>query len=328
MRAILVACALVSLVAATPAAAVDRLVDDGLVPCLSGALPLHATISAAVAAAAPGETILVCAGTYSDNVVVGTNDLTVRGQGLVRVIAANGGDEVFELTAARVTLQNLDISGAFGNCAVRVRGSGHELRDLNVHGNQDGICVQEGAGHRIRTSVIENNSFSAIRLRDVGVDILNNTFKNTGATSVFLLGPCAGTQTISIDHNLFVEPSQTMFVSGCAPVFTNNTIRGNGPGASSGIIVQQGNGIVLTRNMIQKVGLGIGIFNTNGATISFNSISFTDVGLNISAGSTGVTATRNNVSRGNVIDCFWNGAGINVLTGNNCGTQFPPGAFD
>ena len=42
----------------------------------------------------------------------------------------------------------------------------------------------------------------------------------------------------------------------------------------------------------------------------------------------GSSRRTNNVSRGAVIDCFWNGAGVNVLGGNNCGTQFPAGAFD
>ena len=88
MRLLAISFALAAVLVAVPAAAVDRLVDDGLVPCLSGKLPLHGTISAAVAAAAPGETILVCAGKYSDNVVVPKADLTLKGQGLVRVVAA------------------------------------------------------------------------------------------------------------------------------------------------------------------------------------------------------------------------------------------------
>ena len=45
-------------------------------------------------------------------------------------------------------------------------------------------------------------------------------------------------------------------------------------------------------------------------------------------GSNGVTVTRNNVSRSPIVDCRWDGAGANVLTNNNCGTQQPPGAFD
>ena len=68
-----------------------------------------------------------------------------------------------------------------------------------------------------------------------------------------------------------------MFVRECAPVITNNTMRGNTALVASGIIASQANGIVVTRNVIQKVGLGLGIFETSGATASFNTISFTSV---------------------------------------------------
>ena len=51
-----------------------------------------------------------------------------------------------------------------------------------------------------------------------------------------------------------------MFVRECAPVITNNTMRGNTALVASGIIASQANGIVVTRNVIQKVGLGLGIF--------------------------------------------------------------------
>ena len=325
MRLLAISFALAAVLVAVPAAAVDRLVDDGLVPCLSGKLPLHGTISAAVAAAAPGETILVCAGKYSDNVVVPKADLTLKGQGLVRVVAATSADPVFTITAPGVTLQNLDLSGstALDQCAVvgLAAGGGTDLRDLRVHDNSLAVCFRDaGTGNRIRDSVFENH-FTALLVVATGVEIANNTVSKS--TNLGLNAECSG-QPITVDHNAFERSRLGLFE--CAGVISNNTIRG--PVQAFPVLTLTADlGSVVTRNLIQQAPGGVLVRSSSGGTISFNSISFTGTGLEVSF-STGVTVTRNNVSRSSTVDCTWDSFGVNVLTSNNCGTQVPPGAFD
>jgi nitrous oxidase accessory protein NosD len=197
-----------------------------------------------------------------------------------------------------------------------------------VHGNSTGICVSAGTGHRVRTSLIENNESGIGVFGVVGVEILNNTVKNS-AINGLQVGSCPTGAPVTIDHNLVAGfGNQAILVTFCSPVITNNTIRGNGPGPSAGgIRLVEAGAAVLTRNVIQQVGSGLFMFGTIGATASFNTISFTVDGLTVN-GSDGVTVTRNNVSRASDFDCLLLGGGGNVLTGNNCGTQFPPGAFD
>jgi len=108
------------------------------------------------------------AGTYTDNVVVEKPDLTLRGQGVVRLVAA-GGVEGVRIEADGVTVQNLDVSSQplgvqFNTCGVRVnKGNGPDLRNLRVHDNGAGICLfSPGTGHRVRNNVIENNRSQAI----------------------------------------------------------------------------------------------------------------------------------------------------------------------
>ena len=336
MRSLAVSLAFGALLLAVPAAAVDRLVDDGGVPCLSGALPLHTTITGAVAAASPGETILVCAGTYvDDNVTIDKANVTVRGQGLVRLVRSFllTPEHNIRITADGVTIQNLDVTGDFPDCSILVEGAGADIRDLRVRGEGPlppgsfslGICLRQGVGHRVRNNIVENLG-TAIDVRNgAGGEISGNQLSSNGLG--ILVGPCAAT---SVHHNSLVSPplfSSKGVLVGCEAVVTNNTLIGNPTTTASIGIETAGTGAVVTRNQLQHFGVGIQVGRTTGATISFNSITFSFDGILITT-STGMTVTRNNVSRSAVLDCFWDGLGANVLDKNNCGTQDPPGEFD
>ena len=328
MRLITVAVAFAALLAAVPAAAVDRIVDDNLVPCIS-VLPIHATISAAVAAASPGEKILVCPGTYTENVVVNKADLTVRAQGIVRLRPGDSSLPGFSVQADGVTIQGFDISGYSGACGVSVAASGSDIRDNHAHDNGFGICLTSGGGHRVRYNVTEVNIASGITLNNASGDVGNNTSKDNGVHGIFA-NNCAG--SVTIDHNHAIENhSVGIFALNCAgPTITHNTVRGTGyigAGNSGGIVVQGGQNALVKLNLVTDAVTGVLLTVTTGATATFNSISFNDFGLDILA-SDGLTVTRNNVSRSPFIDCRWDGTGANVLTNNNCGTQQPPGAFD
>jgi parallel beta-helix repeat protein len=334
MRSVTVALAVCGLLIAAPAAAVDRLVDDGGVPCLSGALPLHTTISDAVSAASPGETILVCAGTYVDDVTIDKANLTVRGQGLVRLgpLLVAPQDHNIRVTADGVTLQNLDVTGDFLNCNILVDGAGSDIRDLRVRGQSGpsshslGICVRQGIGHRVRNNILENLE-TGIELRDgAGGEVSGNKLSsiNVGITIVACAATTVHHNSISVD---LPGGRKGVEIAGCDALVTNNTLSGN-MNSPTGIDIFRADGAVVTRNQLQHLSNGIQAGRTTGATISFNSIAFSNsIGL-LLVDSTGMTVTRNNVSRSADVDCFWDGIGANVLDKNNCGTQDPPGAFD
>ena len=328
MRLMALAVAFAGLLVAVPAAAVDRLVDDHLVPCIS-VLPIHATISDAVAAASPGETILVCPGNYADNVVVTKADLTIRGQGIVRVTPGDPTLPGFDVEADGVTIQGFDVSGYSDACGVSVSANRSDVRDNHAHDNATGICILTGVAHRVRYNVVEGNTGVGISLADVSGDITNNTVKDNGLHGIAGLGCTFG---VTIDHNAALENHKVgILAADCdSPTITNNTVQGTGyisAGNSAGIVVQGGMGALVKLNLVQHAVEGVLLTGTTGATATFNSISFNDVGLDVMT-SDGVTVTRNNVSRSPIVDCRWDQLGTNVLTNNSCGTEDPPGAFD
>ena len=75
----------------------------------------YATIQAAVNAASAGDTIIVRDGTYTENVKVKKDHLTIKsenGADSTIVQAANPGDNVFEVTADYVNISGFTIEGA------------------------------------------------------------------------------------------------------------------------------------------------------------------------------------------------------------------------
>ena len=331
MRMIAAIAILVCVLVAVPAAAADRQVDDNLVPCVSG-LPIHGTIGAAVAVASAGETILVCAGIYSENVLVNTADLTLQAQGVVHLNPENVNLPGITVNADGVTIQGFDISGFTSNCGVGVDADRADIRDNRSHGNAVGICVEGGTDHRVRYNVVQNNTFAGIRSQFTTgpVEISSNTVKNHIGGIGIELFPCLGGG--AIDHNDLTGNFQSIVVDVCdGALITNNTVRG--PGASTpgsrGIEITQSVGVVVTRNLVRNAEQGVFLVDATGATASFNSISFNDVGLDV-LNTSSATVTRNNVSRSTTVDCRADlfSVGASVLTGNSCGTQQPAGAFD
>ncbi len=72
------------------------------------------TISAAVSAAAAGDTVVVCAGTYKEDVAV-TKALTLTGQGAtISIIDATGLDNGVKITASNVTVTGFTVENATG----------------------------------------------------------------------------------------------------------------------------------------------------------------------------------------------------------------------
>ena len=324
MRPVAIAVAFAGVLIAVPALAVDRLVDSALTPCVPGALPIHSTIGAAVSAAAPGETILVCPGHYRERVVVATPNLTLRGDGEVQVSAPSRTDVVFRINATRVTLEGFDVSGsrAVDACAVRVvEADGADIRGLRVHHSTHAICVAGGAGHRLRDNVLEGNAGIAIVINRASAEVSHNTISHSGMLGL-VAGSC-GTQSVSVRGNTFTERT-AMSLSACDALVTDNTVRGDDSDVG---ILATGGSTVIRGNALQHTRVAVKVIAASGGAVSFNTITDSTTGIDL-ADSTGVTVTGNRVSGSAVVDCAWDSTGRNVLSNNRCDTQNPPGTFD
>lgn len=328
MRVRVLFLALASLLLAVPAFAADRVVDNQGAPCVSG-LPVHPTISLANAAASPGETILVCAGNYVDNVKVTKAHLTFLAQGKVRLTSGGGTPSAFQIWADGITVQGFEIYGysRYLECGIStLGGNGHSFVDNQVHDNGGyGICVNGGADHRVQYNVTNNNARLGILFAGVtDGEVSNNTMTNNGEWGISV-GPCSQSAP-TVHHNLGVGNGIRVYQ--CAAVVTNNTVRSEQPTTGKhGIWLQNADGAVVTRNAIQYMDTGVFLDDADNVAVSYNNISFSNVGLDVK-NTEGATVTRNYATRSAIVDCRWDGTGSNTLAYNVCRTVDPAGAFD
>jgi hypothetical protein len=96
-----------------------------------------ASIQAAVDAAAPGDTILIRAGTYQEAVLVTTPDLVIRGEGRHLTILDGGAhlDQALTVTADRVKVMSLTAQNYASNGIVFTGVDGFHMEDLHAKDN-------------------------------------------------------------------------------------------------------------------------------------------------------------------------------------------------
>ena len=151
----------------------------------------NATIQIAVNTASEGDTILVSANltdNYTENVVITTNNLTIRGAGSANttVEAANPNNPVFTVSANNTTIEDFTISGATSSSGVRLDGSSCKIDSDNISGNQHGIWVT-GTQNRVLRNTITGNSGYGVRLPGTTEwnEVTYNDVTNNGSCSIY-----------------------------------------------------------------------------------------------------------------------------------------------
>jgi chitodextrinase len=137
-----------------------------------GPTRLYKTIGAALAAAVNGNTIEIDAGTYPEAVIVGQNNLTLKGIGgyahlmwgtgnyLTNTTNISNGKGLMVIAGAGDTIDGLEFSGAKvvdqNGAGIRYQGGDLTIRNSYFHDNEDGILGQGGGTN---TLLIENSIF-------------------------------------------------------------------------------------------------------------------------------------------------------------------------
>ncbi|MEM4581616.1 MAG: NosD domain-containing protein, partial [Candidatus Korarchaeum sp.] len=139
-------------------------------PCASGD-GSFTSLSSAVAAANPGDRILVCPGTYKENVRVTKSNIVIAGVGepsSVIIEALNTTKHVIELINLRnVTISNLSLRGAIGSQQSGIYAyysSESFLKNIVTTGNYFGLNLVSSSGIRVEGLTSENNTNAGVNL--------------------------------------------------------------------------------------------------------------------------------------------------------------------
>ncbi len=245
------------------------------------------SIQAAVAAAAPGDKILVCAGTYREQVVVRKNDLRLEAKGAPGAVVVEGDGVRF----AGLWLQ--DVSGVL-------------VQGFTVRGQHEAaIALERSNENTIRKNVTHATGHMGI--------YLTMSSRNVVEQNVSFDNPLEGIEVVVgssynvIRHNrVFENRRWGILIAGPAaapPV--GNIVFGNWVKRNTPYGIQAGPRAHGTQILNNRV-------FANG-----------EVGIRV-RGSTGVLVARNKAFL-NPIDIFWDLVGVNVFENNHCKTSIPPG---
>lgn len=277
------------------------------------------TIQAAVNAANPGDTILVSAGTYEENVNIagGFDGLTIKAKGKVildcRPSGATGTGPGFAVASQNVTIQGFTIRHAKGT---------------NAHG----VFAAAGAdGLTLRKLTIEHTNSTGIAVTANGVTVENTTvvgcdggIQVTGAEAV--ITKCVVRQdgeqgvTITGDDGLVskclfvtIEDGNAVSVTGVNNVVEKNVC----DGADGPVITSTGNNPTIRLNKILRQcedDPGIRIASATSGLVEKNSLrNVYEDAIDIQSTVTGVTVTKNTITNCGAED--ENGI---QLSGSNC----------
>jgi len=133
------------------------------------------SIQGAIDNATAGDTIIVRDGTYTENVNVNVDHLTIKsehGYDSTVVHAANTSDQVFEVTANYVNITGFTVTGATGaasdyiyTCGIQLYQAEHcIISDNNALNNWRGIYLVYSSNNSLTGNTASNNTYSGIYL--------------------------------------------------------------------------------------------------------------------------------------------------------------------
>jgi parallel beta-helix repeat protein len=229
------------------------------------------TIQQAVDAAKPGDTVLVAAGTYVENVVVNKPLTITAASGRPTVQAADASKDVFLVTSSGVHIDGLTLTG--GASGVNVgQVSSCVVSNVNAYGNVHGVYLARATSSDVRNCNLSDNGYG------VYCDYASsNTIANNTAT-----GEKGAGNTLGDGIYMFYSDSNTVADNdmSASHVFgmslyhsSNNTITGNtiSQNEQFGVRLRESDRNVLTFNTLRaNVQLGILIIQTTNQQIYLN----------------------------------------------------------
>jgi parallel beta-helix repeat protein len=318
-------------------------------------LPSFATISAAVSTVPPNSTVMVCPGTYPEQVTI-AQPLTLKGitsgnagQAVITVPGSGltGASDAFGVTIFAMLTANGGLSGPVNITDISVDGTGNGI-DCNSGANwlvgiyyptDSSGTVNEVSVHTLATTSCGTGTGVWLENADTSnttsITIENSSLRDIQNSAVITEG---GNLLATVKGNTMATRgySVQLFVGGS---FTGNVITGNGayypslsgPSAiSANTVTNTGYGMyvagpanaVVTGNTVIN-STTVGIFLVAPVTASHNNVANSPYGI---VGFNGATATSNRISNTSVSGIFDEGGGntykSNAITEAGVGIEF------
>ncbi|MBL8768963.1 MAG: right-handed parallel beta-helix repeat-containing protein [Planctomycetes bacterium] len=257
----------------------------------------QATIALAVAAASAGDTILVKAGVYEENVTIasGLTGLKIQGLGLVIVDARPNGATAsgpgFDVQADNVTLQNLMIRHAKGVNANGVVSSsnGIVLNAVRVqHADGAGISVTGNDAFLNKCEVVDSGG--GIVITGNGAEVVKALVHRDSAEGITITGDDATITKCAV---------RAIDGTGIVVVGANATIQSNEIRRVDDAVVVQGTNALIAKNVVDACsGDGIKISSAASGTIEKNTVTdMRDSCLVVVSDASGLSIDKNNLRR-------------------------------
>ncbi len=287
------------------------------------------TIGAAVTATSAGGTILICPGSYPEQVTI-PKPLTIKGitagtLGAAVVVAPTGGivqnavsltpsmlpigAQILVTAPSGVNISNLTVDGAHNQIAgcgpdligiyfQNASGSLTEVAVLNellspaLNGCQsgDGVFVQsDGMGGIANVSILKTHVQNYQKNGITGNEIGTNLTVNS--STVVGQGPTTGAAENGIQIGFGAKGTVTL------NTVSDDVYTGNAGAAASGILVYASPGVAVKGNTVTNTQIGIGFYtdpnfgNSDGGTISTNKVASTHLfdGIDVCSNNNSVT---------------------------------------
>jgi len=151
----------------------------------------YPTIQAAINAAQDGDTVLVAAGMYRENVRVNKTVLLV-GESPSTTIVDGGGDTAFIITAQNAEIEGFTIQNATSPWPAEASGirvfasGGQRIRNNVLVRNYYGINLLDALDTVVSGNTVANNSYAGVRIRGGNNLFYENTIANNSVLGVWI----------------------------------------------------------------------------------------------------------------------------------------------